>query len=108
MRARRGDWVQIHKVILEPGQRAPQVPEDTQKVPLEMFLKGFLEDEEAEIGQEVTITTVIGRKVRGELVAINPAYPHNFGRPVPELLRIGPLLREILTLPQVSEPAGGS
>ncbi|MEW6227600.1 MAG: 2-amino-4-oxopentanoate thiolase subunit OrtA [Bacillota bacterium] len=83
-----GDYVQIHSVILRPGERAPQVPEDTQKVPLELRIKGFL-DHDARLGDEVTITTVLGRKVAGRLVAVNPAYPHNFGRPVPELLHVG-------------------
>lgn len=95
-KARRGDWVQIHNILLQPGERAPQVPDDTRKVPFEMFLKGFLRDEEARIGQAVTIETIIGRQVRGTLVAINPAYPHDFGKPVPELLSIGPQLRAIL------------
>ena len=95
-KARRGDWVQIHNVILPAGKRAPQVPDDTQKVPFEMLLKGFLEEAEAKLGQEVTITTVIGRQVRGQLVAVSPAYPHNFGKPVPELLTIGPELRAML------------
>jgi 2-amino-4-ketopentanoate thiolase alpha subunit len=95
-KAKQGDWVQIHNVILPPGQRAPQVPEDTQKVPLEMWLKGFLDDAEAEIGQQVTITTVIGRQVQGELVVVAPAYPHNFGQPVPELLTLGRELRAML------------
>jgi 2-amino-4-ketopentanoate thiolase alpha subunit len=95
-RAKRGDWVQIHNVILPPGQRASQVPEDTQKVPLEMLLKGFLNEPEAELGQDVTITTVIGRQVQGKLVAIAPAYPHNFGKPIPELLTVGSELRALL------------
>jgi len=94
--AKAGDWVQIHHVILPPGERAPQVPADTQQVPFEMRLKGFLVDEEAELGQEVTIETVIGRRVRGRLIAVNPAYPHGFGEPVPELLTIGRELRQLL------------
>jgi 2-amino-4-ketopentanoate thiolase alpha subunit len=95
-KARQGDWVQIHNVILPPGQRAPQVPDDTQKVPLEMWLKGFLNESEAEIGQNVSITTVTGRQVQGELVAVAPAYPHDFGQPVPELLSVGRELRAML------------
>jgi hypothetical protein len=95
-KAKQGDWVQIHDVVLPPGRRAPQVPEDTQQVPLEMWLKGFLNEPEADIGQEVTITTVIGRRVSGTLVAVSPAYPHNFGQPVPELLTLGRELRGML------------
>lgn len=94
-RARAGDYVQVHSVILRPGERAPQVPEDTQKVPLELRIKGFL-DHDACLGDEVTITTVVGRKVAGRLVAVNPAYPHDFGRPVPELLHVGEKLWRFL------------
>jgi hypothetical protein len=96
-KAKAGDWVQIHNVILSPEERAPQVPEDTRQVPFEMWLKGFLVEEEAAIGDEVAITTVIGRQIRGTLVAVNPAYPHNFGEPVPELLTIGAELRALIS-----------
>lgn len=96
MKAKRGDWVQIHKFILQPGERSPRSPEDTQKVPYEMRVKGFLLDNEAEIGQEVSIRTLIGRTFTGKLIAINPHYPHDFGEPVPELLSIGVELRELL------------
>lgn len=90
-----GDWVQVRSIVLPPGQRAPQVPADTQAVPLIMLVKGFLQHD-ARIGEEVTITTVIGRQVTGELVAVNPTYNHDYGRPVSELLAIGPELRQIL------------
>jgi 2-amino-4-ketopentanoate thiolase alpha subunit len=95
-KAKQGDWVQIHNIILTPGQRAPQVPDDTKQVPLEMWLKGFLNEAEAELEQEVSITTVTGRRVSGRLVAIAPAYPHNFGQPVQELLTLGSELRDML------------
>lgn len=89
-----GDYVQIHRVILNPGERAPQVPDDTKKVPLEMFVKGFLVDTEAVLGQEVTIRTVIDRKITGKLVAINPQFIHDFARPQPELLTVGQEVRK--------------
>ncbi|AFG36039.1 2-amino-4-oxopentanoate thiolase subunit OrtA [Fervidobacterium pennivorans subsp. shakshaketiis] len=94
--AKKGDWVQIQVTILHPEERAPQVPEDTKKVPLEMRVKGFLQDEVAEIGATVTIKTMTGRLVTGKLVAVNPKYEHDFGEPVPELITIGLELREIL------------
>ena len=34
MDAKRGDWVRIHNVVLEAGERAPNLPEETQKYPL--------------------------------------------------------------------------
>jgi hypothetical protein len=95
MRAEPGDWVQIASTVLEPGKRSPQVPPDTQAVPLEMRLKGFATSS-ASLGEEIVIRTVTGRVEKGILVSINPGYPHGFGRPVPELLTIGQELRRIL------------
>lgn len=40
--AKKGDWVLIHKIVLSPEERAPQVPDDTKKVPLEIGLKAIL------------------------------------------------------------------
>ncbi|SCG83225.1 hypothetical protein DW1_1655 [Proteiniborus sp. DW1] len=94
--ARKGDWVRIHNIVLTPDQRASQVPEDTRSVPLEIWTKGFLLDDEAKIGDEVNIETYIGRKVSGKLIEINPYYEHDFGKCVPELLYIGKQLRDIL------------
>lgn len=94
--AKKGDWVRIHSVVLEVGERASNIPEDTQNVPLEMWDKGFLLNEEAKVGDEVEVETYIGRKVKGTLVEINPYYKHDFGKAVPELLYIGRQAREIL------------
>lgn len=96
MKAKRGDFVQIQVRILEPEERAPNLPEDTRRVPLEMRVKGFLLDETATIGKTVSIRTLSGREVKGKLIAINPKYEHDFGEPVPELLTIGEELRSIL------------
>jgi len=90
-----GSWVQIHNIVLTAEERAPQVPEDTGKVPLEMWAKGFLL-QEAEIGEQVEIETVIGNKYQGELVDEAPAYDHSFGKAIPELLKIGPELKRML------------
>ncbi|MFQ6081572.1 MAG: 2-amino-4-oxopentanoate thiolase subunit OrtA [Candidatus Bathyarchaeia archaeon] len=94
-KARKGDYVQVHSIILPAGKRAPQVPEDTQRVPLEMRVKGFI-DREAAIGDTVTITTVTGRRVTGRLVAVNPRYTHDFGDLVPELSMVGLELKRLL------------
>lgn len=72
---KKDEWVRIHKIILNPEQRAPQVPE-TQKVPLEMWDKGYLK-EDAELGDEVEILTVTGRTETGTLVEVNPYYKHD-------------------------------
>jgi len=96
MLAKKGDWVQIQKTLLKPEERTAPLPEDTKKLPLQMRVKGFLLNESAEIGDEVEIETLIGRRVKGTLVAINPKYEHDFGEPVPELITIGIELRKIL------------
>lgn len=97
MDAKRGDWVRIHNVVLEVGQRATNIPEDTQNVPLEMWVKGFLLDENANIGDNVKVETYIGRTVEGKLLEVNPYYKHDFGKCVPELLYIGRQARELLS-----------
>ncbi len=95
MKCQKNDWVQIRTVILRAGERAPQVPEETQAVPLVMLTKGFA-NAEAEIGQTVSITAVTGLVMEGELVTVNPVYGHNYGEPVPELMQIGIELRRQL------------
>ncbi len=91
----RGAWVEIHRVTLAPGERAPVVPEDTQQVPLEMRVKGFLAAPAA-LGEEAEIVTVAGRRLRGTLTRVNPAYTHGFGPPIPELVALGEEVRAIL------------
>lgn len=95
MKAKKGDWVMVHNIVLTPEQRAPQVPDDTKKVPLEMWVKGYAQAA-AKKGEEVEIETITGRKVTGTLVEVGPTYAHSFGNHVPELLKIGKQLREIL------------
>jgi hypothetical protein len=94
-RLAKGTWVEIHSVILPAGARAPQVPDDTARVPLEMRAKGFLA-EPAKIGTEAEVLTVTGRRLRGTVCAANPPYHHGFGAPLPELLEIGGEVRAIL------------
>jgi hypothetical protein len=94
-RAEKGTWVEIHSKVLPAGERAPQVPQDTQNVPLVMRTKGFLL-QAAQVGDEVEIETCIGRHITGTLVIINPAYTHSFGPPIDELLTIGREVRAIL------------
>jgi len=91
----KGTWVEIHRIVLAPGERAPQVPEDTRLVPLEMRVKGFLLEATA-LGEEAEIETPAGRRLRGNLVEANPAYTHGFGPPIPELSTIGGAVRRIL------------
>ena len=94
-RAKKDTWVEIYKIVLEKGERAPQVPNDTQQVPLEMKVKGFLV-QDAAVGEEAEIITPAGRRIKGRLIEINPAYTHMYGRPIPELSPIGAEVRAIL------------
>jgi hypothetical protein len=93
---KKGDYVLIHNIVLNVGERAPQVPDDTKKVPLEMWMKGFL-IEDAEIGQIAKIETATGRIVEGKVIEMNPRYTHDFGDCVPELLYIGRQAKEIIS-----------
>lgn len=94
-RVAKGAWVEIRRVVLAPSERAPQVPVDTHRVPLEMCVKGFLADA-AEIGAEAEIVTPSGRRLRGTLSQFNPPYAHGFGSPIPELSTVGSEVRAIL------------
>ena len=51
-------------------------------------MSGFLAAD-ARLGDEVTITSLIGHGHTGVLRAVNPSYEHSFGATVPELLHIG-------------------
>lgn len=85
---KKGTWVEIERVLLKPEERAPQVPEDTRRVPYVMRVSGFLEND-ADIGEEVRIKTLSGRIVEGSLSMVRPHYDHSFGDTVEELLTIG-------------------
>ncbi len=93
---KKGEWVQIHEIVLKPEERTGKIPEETRKVPLELWVKGFL-NEDANMGEKVEITTVTGRTVSGTLVDVNPVYTHGFGETfVPELLQVGLQAKRIL------------
>lgn len=93
--AGKGELVEIQIVVLEAGQRSPNVPADTASVPYLARVKGFLL-KDARVGETVTIMTIIERRLTGKLIAVNPPYGHDFGRPVQELLPIGTELRGLL------------
>jgi hypothetical protein len=87
-----GDWVEIGGVLLEPADRAANLPEDTASQPLRMWVKGFALVAAA-IGDELTVETMTGRQVTGSLVDVDPGYTHTFGKPAPELTSVGRDLR---------------
>lgn len=88
--------MRIYAVVLPPAQRAPKLPEETSRVPLEMWVKGALMEDHAAIGDEVTAKTVTGRVVKGRLDAVTPSYRHAFGTFVAELHDIGMELRQLM------------
>ena len=90
-----GTWVEIRRIVLPVGERAPQVPADTAAVPLELRVKGFLRAPAA-LGEAAEIVTRAGRRLSGTLMAANPAYTHSFGPPIPELSTIGEEVRAML------------
>lgn len=96
MQAKKGQWVQIRNVVLEAGARAAQVPEDTQAVPLMMWVKGYLTTD-TQLGEHCTVITPTGREVSGALVEIEPGYGHAFGAYVPELDVVRRQVREMAT-----------
>lgn len=106
MTANKGQWVQIHNIVLAAGERG-QVPEDTQNVPLEMWVKGYL-TADAELGAECMVITPTGREVAGTLEEIEPGYVHGFGGYVPELDIVRWQVRELMSgVVQLSIPADG-
>ena len=92
---KKGAWVEIKLILLNPGERDLHVPEDTKKVPLILKTKGFLK-KNASIGDEVKIKTIIDREIAGTLIAENPSYKHGFGRPVDELIQVVKKLRKMI------------
>lgn len=92
--AKKGDWVQIHTVVLPPEERSSALPEDTKANPLEMWVKGYLQ-QDAEIGEVAEVITRTGRRASGEVVKVNPYFEHNFGFFIPEVLEIGNTVRKI-------------
>jgi hypothetical protein len=85
---KKGTWVEVERVLLKPEERAPNLPPDTAKLPYVLRVSGFLMDD-AKLGEQVKIRTIIGNVHAGKLRIENPGYGHSFGHTVPELLRIG-------------------
>ena len=103
-----GDWVEVERVLLEPADRSKNLPPETAEKPLRMWIKGFAQAAGA-VGGPMTVETMTGRLVEGTLSAINPGYFHTFGKPIPELVRVGVDLRARLAdyhAAQGDTPAG--
>ena len=92
---KKGEWVRIHSIVLKAEERTAKIPEDTQKCDLQMWTKGTLQ-EDAEIGDEVTVVTAANRTEKGTLIEVGPYYTHSYGKFVPEIIEIDKQLREIM------------
>ena len=92
--AKKNEWVRIHNVVLKAQDRTARIPDDTKECDLEMWVKGQLLDETAEIGDVVTIKTATGREEKGTLLEVGPYYTHSYGKFVPEIIEIDNILRE--------------
>jgi hypothetical protein len=88
-------WVEIGFAVLEPSERTGHLPEDTKMVPYYVRVRGFA-DEEPQLGEMVTVETLIGRKVEGKVLRIDPEYGHGFGQPIEELMDAGREARMLL------------
>jgi len=95
IRAREGDWVEVECKLLDPADRSKNLPPETAEKPLMMWVKGFAQGE-AGMGEDLTIETITGRRVRGALSAVNPGYFITYGNPIPELTHVGRDLRRQL------------
>ena len=91
-RVQAGDWVEVERMLLEPADRCENLPPETAEKPLMMWVKGFAQAA-GRVGEEMTVETMTGRLVTGTLSAVNPGYFHTFGKPIPELARVGRDLR---------------
>jgi 2-amino-4-ketopentanoate thiolase alpha subunit len=87
-----GQWVEVERVLLEPADRAANLPEETASKPLLVWVKGFALGEAAP-GEECEVETMTGRVVRGRLSDLDPAYTHTFGSQPSEIAGVGRDLR---------------
>ena len=105
-RASAGDWVEVECVLLEPADRSKNLPDDTAAQPLRMWVKGFAVGD-GNLGDDMTVETMTGRRVAGVLSAVNPGYFHTFGDPIPELVHVGKDLRARLAAYHSAAKGGG-
>lgn len=92
---KKGNFVEIMQVVLEPDERSYSIPGDTKKTPLRLWVKGFLL-EDGEIGDKTSIITVTGRVLQGVITDTSMAYDHDFGQLVQETMYIGTQAKSIL------------
>lgn len=87
-----GTWVELERVILNVGERAPGIPSDTASVPFTGRVRGFLVGP-AFLKSQVQVRTQADRIVTGTLRTVLPRNPANFGEPSAELLMVGKAMK---------------
>ncbi|QVK20895.1 2-amino-4-ketopentanoate thiolase [Mycoplasmatota bacterium] len=90
---RKDSYVEVHIIVLSSEDRTAKIPEETKKVPYEMFVKGFLVND-ADLKEEVSIKTITGRVVKGILIKENPTYELGYGNYVSHIMKIKEILRD--------------
>jgi len=88
-------FIEIETVVLQCEDRSSAIPDDTKETPLKMWVRGFV-NSDCELGDEVEITTTIGRTMRGIAKVVEPSYSHNFGSYVSEIAYIGKQAKEMI------------
>lgn len=91
----KGQFIEISWVALEPSGRSEHIPDSTKQVPLVARVKGFAV-EAGDGSEDTSVVTLSGRVLRGRVCDPAPRHTHDFGKPQPELQRIGPALRKEL------------
>lgn len=87
----KGSYVRIRKTLLNPGERSLNLPKETSLVPFKMWIKGYLQ-EDADLFDIVTVKTITGRYETGRLKEAFPAYKHNYGEFIPEILKLNDII----------------
>lgn len=90
-----GTWVKVRARLLEAGGRKAGVPADTANLPYEMRVVGHVQTATS-LGEEATVVTATGRRVRGVVEELQPAYWHTFGPMDPDLHATGVSVRRWL------------
>jgi len=85
----KGTWVEVERMLPTAGRGVQTRPLDPAKgISCTVRVSGFLLDD-AELGQQVRIRTIMGKIHLGKLRIQSPSYGHSFGHTVPELLKVG-------------------
>ncbi len=90
---KKGTFVRIRQYVLMPEERAENIPDDTKKVPLKMWVKGRLKHD-AEQFEEADIVTASGRTVSGTFKEVEPKYKHTFGDHVEPILQMREIIKK--------------